>query len=228
MKVTFYGHSCFLAESGTGAVLFDPFLSGNPSAAVSADQVRCDAILLSHAHGDHVGDAVGIANRLNIPVVAVYELATVLGWQGITAHAQHLGGAHDYPFGRVKFTPAAHGSCMIDEAHQQIVYCGTPASILYTAERRTIFHLGDTALLSDFELVGRLNQVDLMLVPIGDNYTMGPEDAAEAVRMVRPKRVVPCHYDTFPLIAQDPRRFARLVGDVAEVVILKPGESTEV
>ena len=228
MKVTFLGHSCFLIESGLGSVLIDPFLSGNPVAAITADQVACDAIIVSHAHGDHVGDAVSIANRLNIPVVAVYELATVLGWQGITTHAQHLGGAHEYPFGRVKFTPAAHGSSMIDEANHELVYCGQPASILYTAERRTVFHLGDTALIPDFELIGRLNQVDLMIVPIGDNYTMGPEDAAEAVRMVRPKRVVPCHFDTFPLIPQDPLRFARLVGDVAEVVILQPGSATEV
>lgn len=227
MKVTWYGHSCFWIESSAGTVAIDPFLTGNPAAPVSADQVRCDAIILSHGHADHVGDAAALANRHNAPIVAVFELATVLGWQGLTTHGQHIGGAHDYPFGRVKFTPAAHGTGMIDEAAQTITYTGQPASILYTVGDKTVFHAGDTALLAEFDLVGRRHNIDLALLPIGDNFTMGPDDAAEAVRMLRPKRVVPMHYNTWDLIAQDPAAFAGLVGGAAEVVILQPGEAID-
>jgi L-ascorbate metabolism protein UlaG (beta-lactamase superfamily) len=225
VKLTFLGHEAFLAESGAGRVLFDPFLTGNPLAAARADQVQADAILLTHGHADHVGDAVAIAKRLRIPIVAVFELATVLGWRGVTTHAQHLGGAHTYPFGTVKFTAATHGSAIIDEAKQQVIACGPAAGILYSAEGRTVYHLGDTGLTSDLALVGRRCQVDVALVPIGDNYTMGPEDAAEAVRLIGCRKVVPCHYGTFPVIDQDPQAFAVLVGDAAQVCILRPGES---
>ncbi len=227
MKVTFVGHACFLVESAAGRVIFDPFLTGNETASLAADQVDVDAVLVTHGHGDHVGDAAGIARRLNIPVVAVFELATLLGWQGVDARAQHIGGAAEYPFGRVKFTHATHGTGQIDEANQQITYCGGAAGILYEAGGRTVYHLGDTGLTSDLALIGRRQRVDLALVPIGDNFTMGSEDAAEAVRMIGPAKVVPCHYNTFPVIQQDPRRFAEAVGQAAEVVVLAPGESLD-
>jgi len=225
MKVTFVGHSCVLIESPRGRVIIDPFLSGNPTASLSPDQVEVDAVLLTHGHGDHVGDAAAIARRLNVPVVAVFELATLLGWQGVDSRAQHIGGACDYSFGRVKFTHATHGTGYIDEANETITYCGGAAGLLYSAGGQTVYHLGDTGLTSDLALVGKRQPVDLALVPIGDVYTMGPEDAAEAVRMIGPAKVVPCHYNTFPAISQDPQAFAVLVGDAAEVVVLQPGES---
>ncbi len=228
MRVTYVGHACFLAESAAGRVIFDPFLTGQDAAALAADQVDVDAVLLTHGHGDHVGDAVAIARRLNVPIVAVYELATLLGWRGCDVRPQHLGGAATYPFGQVKFTVAAHGSGYVDEAQQSITYCGPAAGILYTAAGRTIYHLGDTALLAEFELLGRRHAIDLALVPIGDNYTMGPEDAAEAVRLLRPRQVVPCHFDTFPVIAQDPAAFTAAVAGAAEVVVLRPGEALEI
>ena len=225
MKVTFVGHSCFLIESSAGSVIIDPFLSGNAQASLSPDQVEVDAVLLTHGHGDHVGDAASIARRLNVPVVAVFELATLLGWQGVDTRAQHIGGAAEYPFGRVKFTHATHGTGYIDEANQTITYCGGAAGLLYSAAGQTVYHLGDTGLTSDLALVGQRTPIDLALVPIGDNFTMGPEDAGAAVSMIGPRKVVPCHYNTFPAINQDPQEFVAAVGDAAEVVILQPGES---
>ncbi|NUP98865.1 MAG: metal-dependent hydrolase [Armatimonadetes bacterium] len=228
MRVTFVGHSCFLVESLAGRVIFDPFLSGNEQASLAPDQVEVDAVLLTHGHGDHVGDAAQIARRLNVPVVAVYELATLLGWQGVDTRPQHIGGAVDYPFGWVKFTHATHGTGYVDEANHQITYCGGAAGILYTAGGKTVFHLGDTGLTSDLALLGQRHRIDLALVPIGDQYTMGPEDAAEAVRMIAPARVVPCHYNTFPAIKQDPRKFVEAVNGAADVVVLSPGDSFDV
>src|ERR1035438_6141708 len=127
MRIPWLGHACFLFESEAGRVLIDPFLTGNPQAAMPASQVSADAIVLTHGHSDHVGDTVSLARRLNIPVVAVYELAMLLAWEGLETHAQHIGGAHEYPFGWVKFTSAAHGSAMMDDARKEAVYPGLAA-----------------------------------------------------------------------------------------------------
>lgn len=229
MKVTFLGHAAFLVDSAQGKVLIDPFLTGNGQASVTADQLiadrGADAILLTHGHGDHVGDTEKIARALNLPVVAVAELAAFLRWRGCKTSAQHIGGGCDYPFGRVKFTHATHGTGFIDDAAKTITYCGGAAGVMLTAEGRTVWHLGDTGLTADLALVGRRQTIDLALVPIGDHFTMGPEDAAEAVRMIQPKLVVPCHYNTFPPIAQDPADFIAAVAGAADVRVLSPGEA---
>lgn len=174
MKVSYHGHSVVKIEANGKVILIDPFLTGNPKTDLKAEDVKVDAILLSHGHGDHVGDTVELAKKNNAVVVAPFELATFLSWQGVNTHPMHIGGSHEFDFGKVKFTQAFHGSSYIDEANKTITYTGMPAGILFTAEEKTVYHAGDTALFSDMKLIGELNKVDLAFLPIGDNnFTMG-------------------------------------------------------
>jgi L-ascorbate metabolism protein UlaG (beta-lactamase superfamily) len=221
VKVTWYGHACFSVEGGGATLLLDPFLTGNPLAPVSADEVQADYILVSHAHGDHLGDAVPIARRTGATVIANYEIATFCGNQGANAHPLHIGGGRDFPFGRVKLTIAHHGSAFPDGS-----YGGNPAGFLLTVEGKKIYHACDTGLFYDMKLIGE-EGIDLAILPIGDNFTMGPEDALRAVKLIQPKTVVPIHYNTFDVIAQDPTVFAGMVEaeTPAQCVVLEPGES---
>lgn len=207
MKVTYHGHSCVQVETDNASVIFDPFLTGNPLAKLDPRVVKVDAILLTHGHGDHVGDAEQIAKANDALIVAPNELAVYMGWQGCKVHPMHIGGAYQFPFGRVKLTPAFHGSAAIMDDKQQIIYLGMPSGILLTMEGKTIYHAGDTALYSDMKLIGELNDIDLAFLPIGDNFTMGPEDALLAAEWLKAKKVVPIHYNTFPLIEQDAAAF---------------------
>jgi L-ascorbate metabolism protein UlaG (beta-lactamase superfamily) len=225
MKATFLGHSCFLLEDGKHRIIIDPFLTGNPVCPVKEADIEVSAVLVSHGHGDHLGDAVAISRRCGAPVIACYELAGHCESLGATAHGMHIGGGHNFPFGRVKLTPAWHGAGI--EHNGQVVYGGTPSGFVIDMAGRTIYHTGDTGLFGDMELIGRLHKPHLLLVPIGDNYTMGPDDAVEAVRMVKPHRVVPMHYNTFELIRQDPVAFQKRVERITECVILEPGQSLE-
>lgn len=225
MKLTFYGHSAVMAETNGKKVLFDPFISGNGQCHVSADDVDADVILLTHGHNDHVGDTVPIAKRNNALVVGLAEVATYMGWQGLNTHPMSIGGAHEFDFGKVKFTQAFHGSSFTEDENKNIVYLGMPAGILLQAEGKTIFHAGDTGLFSDMKLIGERNDIDVAFLPIGDNFTMGPEDAAVAAEWLQAKTVVPIHYNTFPVIEQDPHAFVdSLKGDGK---VLTSGESIE-
>jgi L-ascorbate metabolism protein UlaG (beta-lactamase superfamily) len=227
-RVTFLGHACCTVEDGGRSVLIDPFLTGNPLAAASPDQLDPQAILITHGHNDHVGDALEIARRTSAIIVANFEIATWCQQAGANTHAMHIGGSHTFDWGWVKLTPAWHGSTLIDD--QGFHTLGMPTGILLRVGGRTIYHSGDTALFGDMALIGRRHPIDLALLPIGDNFTMGPEDALEAVRLLQPRRVVPIHYNTFPPIQQDPQAFARQVAaeTEAECVVLAPGESVEV
>ncbi|WP_240511904.1 metal-dependent hydrolase [Paludifilum halophilum] len=209
MHIQFHGQSCFEIHHEGTRLIIDPFLKGNPKAKSKPEDIKTDYILLTHGHGDHVGDTVEIAKRNGATVIAPFELANWIGWQGVDVHPMHIGGAHSFDFGRVKLTPAFHGSGFIDEENKEIIYLGMPAGILLMLGEKTIYHAGDTALFSDMKLIGMKSGVDLAFLPIGDNFTMGPEDALLAAEWVGANTVIPMHYNTFPLIEQDGEDFVR-------------------
>jgi L-ascorbate metabolism protein UlaG (beta-lactamase superfamily) len=215
VKATFHGHACFLLEGNGKRVVIDPFLTGNPAAVIGPDALpKLDAILLSHGHDDHLGDAIALSKRDKATIVATYELAGFCSDKGAATHAMNIGGAHQFPFGHVKLVPAFHGG-QVEGEHA--------AGVVVSLDGKTVYHTGDTGLTVEMQLLE--GRVDLMLVPIGDNYTMGVEDAVRAVGFVKPKIVIPMHYNTWDVIRADPRAFQRDVGNQAQVVILAPGES---
>lgn len=185
MKVTYHGHSVITVETKDHHIIFDPFLTGNSLTDIKPEDVKADVILLTHGHNDHVGDTEQIAKQNNALVIAPNELAVYLGWKGLNVHPMHIGGSRQFDFGKVKLTQAFHGSAITDEENKTITYTGMPAGILLTVEDKTIFHAGDTALFSDMKLIGELNHIDLAFLPIGDNFTMGPEDAKLAAEWAR-------------------------------------------
>jgi L-ascorbate metabolism protein UlaG (beta-lactamase superfamily) len=227
MKLTWHGHSTFEISGGGHNVIIDPFLTGNPAAKAKPEEIEADAILLTHGHSDHFGDSLHIAKRLNIPVIAPFELASYCMKKGVQAHPMHLGGTHSFDFGTVKLTLAFHGSAV--EEGDQLVYAGNPCGYLLTMEGRTVYHAGDTALFGDMKLIGERHRIDVALLPIGDNFTMGPEDALYAAELLKPGLVIPMHYNTFPLIAQNAQAFARrLESKGIRCTVLEPGQSLEV
>ncbi|MYL57893.1 metal-dependent hydrolase [Virgibacillus halodenitrificans] len=225
MKVSYHGHSVVRVETDSHKILIDPFISGNEACDLDPTTVEADVILLTHGHNDHVGDTFDIAKRNDALVVAPNELAVYLGFKGLNTHPMHIGGANEFDFGKVKFTQAFHGSSYTEEDNT-IVYTGMPGGILLTIEGKTIYHMGDTALFTDLKMYGDMNDIDLAFVPIGDNFTMGPEDALIATDWIKAKTVVPVHYDTFPVIKQDPEDFASKV-KTGEGKVMKIGEEME-
>ncbi|OLS41429.1 metal-dependent hydrolase [Bacillus sp. MRMR6] len=225
MKVSYHGHSVVQIQTNGKTILIDPFITGNTLTDLKVEEIKPDVIILSHGHGDHVGDTVELAKKHDTLVIASHELATYLSWQGVKTHAMHIGGAYQFDFGKVKLTQAFHGSSYITE-NQEIIYCGMPAGILFMNEGKTVYHAGDTALFSDMKLIGERHSIDLAFLPIGDNFTMGPEDAAYAAKLLQAKVIVPIHFNTFPPIKQDPTKFIELL-EAKNGIVLESGETVE-
>lgn len=226
-SLTWHGHSCYTLETGDGIrILIDPWLDGNPAADIGTEDVdKLDYILVSHGHSDHFADCVSLAKKTGATVVSTFELVAFCQKQGVeNGHGMNIGGAHIFPFGRVKLTPALHTGSIAgdDDGAFTTDCCGF---LLSLDGGPTVYHAGDTALIMDMQLLQ--GRVDVALLPIGDNFTMGPEDAARAVEMIQPEVVIPMHYNTFELIKQNPEGFRELVGDAARVEILEPGGTYE-
>ena len=224
MKLRYFSHSAFEITTNSGIkILIDPFLDDNPTSTVKSKDVSADYIILTHGHGDHIGDAFKIAKRTDPTFICVNELANYCISKGYKAHNMHIGGAHNFEFGRIKFTIAHHGSQTPDGT-----YSGEPSGVLITIEDITIYHTGDTALFLDMKLIGEMNKVKYMLLPIGDNFTMGIEDAVKAVEFVNPEFAIPIHYNTFPVIKTNPNIFKKQVESVRKkCIILNFGEELE-
>ncbi len=221
VSLTYHGHSCFSIRTSGYDLLIDPFLTGNSQAEVKPEDVKPDYILVSHAHGDHLGDALPIAKRTGATVISNFEIASYMLNNGAKAHQMHLGGAHQFPFGKVKLTIAHHGSSFPDGS-----YGGNPCGFLLWLEDKVLYFAGDTALTYDMTLL-RDAKVDVAMLPIGDNFTMGPEDVVKAIEFVQPRLAVLMHYDTFDVIAQNGPAVAAdcRAKTNAEPVLMQPGET---
>jgi L-ascorbate metabolism protein UlaG (beta-lactamase superfamily) len=221
-RIRWLGHAAMALETAGYNILIDPFFTGNPKAAISADQAKADFILISHGHADHVGDAIAIAQRTGATVISNYEISVWLEAQGLKkVHGQQHGGGFNHPFGRVKLTLAFHGSALPDGSNG-----GNPCGFLiYLKDGKKIYHAADTGLFGDMKLIGE-EGIDLAILPIGDNFTMGPDDSLRAIKLIEPKKVMPIHYNTWPIIAQDASAWAAKVKaqTSAEPIVLQPGE----
>lgn len=226
MEIHYYGHSTVQINHQGSSIIIDPFITNNPAANANVDDIKVQYILLTHGHGDHVDDVVRIAKNNDATVIATFELATYFSWQGVKVHTMNTGGSRMFDFGRVKLTQAFHSSGLVLDDEKKIVYMGMPNGLLLSIGGKTIYHAGDTSLFGDMKTLGELYQIDLAFLPIGDNFTMGPEDALIAARWIKAKKVVPIHYNTFDLIKQDGHAFvAELKQKGMDGQVVEPGET---
>jgi len=221
MRLRYFSHSAFQITSDTGKkILIDPFLDGNPTSPVKSKDVDADFIILTHGHGDHIGDSFSIAKRCGSLFICCNELANYCSSKGFKAHNMHIGGSYNFEFGRVKFTIAHHGSMTPDN-----YYAGEASGVILSIDGKNLYHTGDTGLFYDMKLIGEMTPLDYMLLPIGDNFTMGITDAVKAVELANPKTAIPMHYNTFPVINSDPEEFKKRVEALRKkVIVLKYGQ----
>lgn len=229
MFIQYLGHSCFLIQNGVDQVIIDPFLTGNPNAGMKAEEVKVKAVLVTHGHADHVGDAVSIAKRNDCPIVANYEISMYLAAEkGVKVEPMHIGGKRSFDWGHVKMTQAFHGSG-IELGDGNFIYGGMPTGMIVTMNEISFYHAGDTGLFSDMKLIGELNHLDAAALPIGDTFTMGVEDSLIAASWLQADLVMPMHYNTFPPIIQDAGVWVqRLKQQGIRGVALQSGEAIEV
>lgn len=202
LEIKYHSHSVFEFTDGKYHLIIDPFLSGNPTATADYNKIIAEYIILTHAHGDHFGDTKAIAENNLATVIAVNELAQYCGTLGLKHHAMHIGGSYNFPFGKLKFTPAWHGS-----SSPTGKYMGSPAGVVLKFGGKTIYHAGDTGIFLDMKLIGELDKIDICFLPIGGNFTMDIDDAVKAVEFINPELVIPIHYNTFPVIEANPNEF---------------------
>ena len=228
MRLQYHAHSCFsLYTSSDTHILIDPYLNNNPLADVKAQDLSPDVVLVTHGHDDHLGDAVYFGQK-GAPIISTAEIIHYLSLKDLTnLHPMQVGGGYQFPFGYVKMTSASHGSAVYEG--EQIFGTGSPAGFLLEIDGFTLYHAGDTGLIMDMELLGRYYNIDLALLPIGGNFTMDPADALRAIDLIKPKAVIPMHYDTFPLIKQEPAFFAaECVKKGIACHVLRSGDALEI
>jgi len=223
MKITYYGHAFVQLENDGNSVVIDPFITDNPACKIKPNDVKCNFIILTHGHRDHYGDTIEIAKKNDALVIATFELAEHAGKSGAKVHHMNLGGAYNFPFGRLKLTLAHHSSSAPDGT-----YTGEAAGVLITIDGKTIYHAGDTALFYDMKLLGGMNKIDYAFLPIGDNFTMGIEDAVKAAEFINASTVTPVHYNTFDVIKANPDDFKKKVESIGiKCNIMNPGDVVE-
>jgi len=224
MLIKYYGHSFVQIDSGKHSIVIDPFITGNPSAKVKASDIRCNLVVLTHAHGDHLGDSVEIANKNNATAIATFELANYLEIKGVRfVRNINIGGSFYFDAGRIKLTIAHHSSAAPDGT-----YCGEAAGALVYIDGKTIYHAGDTSLFYDMKLIGEMNKIDYAFLPIGDTFTMGIDDAVKAAEFLNAKNIIPIHYNTFEVIKADAKEFKKKIESIGKnCIIMNPGDKIE-
>ncbi|WP_435170778.1 metal-dependent hydrolase [Paenibacillus glycanilyticus] len=227
--IIFHGHSCVQITSGDNSLVIDPFLRGNELAVTKPEDIKVNSVLLTHAHIDHILDAEPISRANNAPVVANVELATYMSWKGVETIGMNIGGTVDLGFAKAKMIQAFHSSGITIAEEQRIIYGGMPGGYIITVDGKTILHAGDTALYGDMKMIGDRHNIDVALIPIGDHFTMGPEDALQAAEWFGAKVTIPVHYNSFPVIRQDAEAFVQaLEAKGLKGQLLEPGQKLSI
>ena len=228
MKITYHGHSFLIIQVNTEdkdyTIAIDPFISGNPLCKISPEEIKCDYIVLTHGHGDHFGDTETLAKANDALIIATAEIGYKMESKGFNAHPMNIGGAYNFPFGNLKLTIAHHSSSFPDGS-----FAGDPAGVIIKSNGKTIYHAGDTALFLDMKLIGGMNKIDHAFLPIGDNFTMGIDDAVKAAEFLNVQNVTPIHFNTFDVIKVDSDEFKRKIESTGRSCqVMNPGDSIEI